>query len=69
LRTIFLSEKIVPKMSFASSWALSRAGRARAGPRSGARVLPPDAVLEVEMGLVEVPDEEMGRSCRAQRRE
>ncbi len=60
---------MVPKMSLASSWALSRAGRARAGPRSGARMLPPDALLEVEIGLVEVPDEDIGRSCRAQRRE
>jgi hypothetical protein len=32
-------------------------------------VLLPDAVLEVEMGRLEAPDPEMGRSCRAQRRE
>lgn len=67
--TMFRREKIVPKMSFASSWALRRAGRARAGPRSGASVLPPDAVEEVEIGRVETPEEEIGRSCRAQRRE
>lgn len=59
----------MPKMSFASSWAERRAGRARAGPKSGAaRVLPPDVVEEVEMGR-EMLEAEMGRSCRAQRRE
>ena len=36
LRTIFRREKIVPKMSFASSLAERRVGRERAGPVSGA---------------------------------
>jgi len=61
-RTIFLREKMVPKISFASSWALRRAGRARAGPRSGTSVFPPDAVLDVEMGRLDAAEEEMGRS-------
>ena len=47
--TIFRNENIVPKMSFASSCALSRTGRALAGPRSGTGPLL--AALESEMGL------------------
>jgi hypothetical protein len=63
-RTIFRNEKIVPKMSFASSWALNRVGRALADPISGAA--PWLAALEPEMGLVDVPLEEIGLSCLAQ---
>lgn len=69
LRTMLRNEKIVPKISFASSWAERRAGRARAGPMSagGTRVVVVDVLEEVEMGR---PEEERGRSgCRAQRRE
>tara|TARA_R110002060_G_scaffold76174_3_gene86356 strand:- start:221 stop:454 length:234 start_codon:yes stop_codon:yes gene_type:complete len=77
---MFRSEKIVPKMSFASSCAERRVGRARAGPRLGSvtvvvefwdcgtRVVVLEVVLDVEMGRP--PEEERGRSgCRAQRRE
>jgi hypothetical protein len=46
-RTIFRSEKIVPKISFASSSALSLAGRGRPGPLSGSPAL---AVLEPDCG-------------------
>ena len=72
LRTMLRNEKIVPKISFASSWAERRAGRARAGPKSGAASVWPEEVDVVEMGRVEdgfVPKREEGRSCRAQRRE
>lgn len=73
LRTMFRREKIVPKMSFASSWAERRAGRARAGPRSGTASVCPEEVVEVERGRAVdkevVPGIEVGRSCRAQRRE
>lgn len=77
---MFRNENIVPKMSFASSWAESRVGRARAGPvrgsvgawvggrELGARVVVLDVAdeVEVEMGRAL----ERGRSgCRAQRRE
>jgi hypothetical protein len=48
LRTIFRSEKMVPKISFASSCAERRAGRARAGPRSTERAAL--ASLVEEMG-------------------
>jgi hypothetical protein len=59
-RTILRSENIVPKMSFASSFALSRAGRALAAPVSvmaGLLVL-----LEPEIGLPCTPPEDIGRS-------
>src|SRR5436190_5532187 len=49
LRTIFRNEKIVPKMSFASSCALNFVGLALAGPKfAGAPVL---AKLDSEVGL------------------
>jgi hypothetical protein len=52
-------------MSFASSWALNRAGRALAGPRSGGAPLL--VALEPEMGRMDVPPPpEIGRSCLAQ---
>jgi hypothetical protein len=67
LRTIFRNEKIVPKMSFASSCADKRAGRARAGPASGAsagaRFVGLLLLLDVEMGLAGVRD--VGRFCCA----
>lgn len=63
-RTMFRSENIVPKMSFASSCALNRAGRALAGPRSGGAPLL--VALASEMGRMEVPPPEIGRSCLAQ---
>ena len=62
-RTIFRSENIVPNMSFASSFALSRAGRDLAAPVSviaGLLVL-----LEPEIGLPCTPPEDIGRSCAA----
>lgn len=60
-RAIFRKEKIVPKMSLASSWALSRAGRALAGPRS--TTTPLLVPLESDTGLVfEVAVEEVGLS-------
>ena len=64
LRTMFRRENIVPNMSFASSFALSRAGRDLAGPVSvmvGLLVL-----LDPEIGLPCVPPEDIGRSCAAQ---
>ena len=63
-RTMFRSENMVPKMSFASSCALNRAGRALAGPRSGGAPLL--VALEPEMSRVDVPPPEIGRSCLAQ---
>lgn len=68
-RTMFRNEKIVPKISFSSSWAERRAGRARAGPESGvsagARFVGLLVLEEVEMGREGVRDD--GRSCcRAQ---
>lgn len=65
-RTIFRNENIVPNMSFASSCALNRAGRALAGPRSGG--MPLLATLESEIGLddFDAPLDDKGRSCRAQ---
>ena len=69
---MFRSEKIVPKISFASSCAERRAGRARAGPRSGAASVWPEEVEVVEIGRAVdevVPEREEGRSCRAHRRE
>ena len=51
-------------MSFASSWALNRAGRALAGPISA--VAPLLAALESEIGLAGVPPEDIGLSCLAQ---
>jgi hypothetical protein len=51
--TIFLNEKIVPNINFASSCALNLAGLALAGPRSGAGALMAEAltVLAPEIGL------------------
>jgi hypothetical protein len=63
LRTMFRSEKIVPNMSFASSLALSRAGRARAGPLSVMGVVL--MVPEPESGLACAPPD-MGLSWAAQ---
>lgn len=72
LRTMLRKLKTVPKMSFASSLALSLPGRGRAGPREGAaRVLGSvaevceigrveDAVVEVVVLMME--EEERGRS-------
>jgi len=66
---MFLSEKMVPKINFASSCALNLAGRALPGPRSGAPLVL-DAALAPEMGrLAEGELEERGRSERAQSRE
>lgn len=64
---MFRSENIVPNTSFASSFALKRAGRARAGPRSiGAAFME----LESEIGRPFAwpgPAIELGFSgCRAQ---
>lgn len=58
---------MVPKMSFASSWALRRAGRARAGPRSGgaAPLLAGGPEPEIGRGVGSTPADR-GRSCRAQ---
>lgn len=67
-RTIFRRENIVPKMSFASSWALSRVGRALAGPRSAA-IVPLLAMLGSEIGRAGVPPVETGLSCLAHNRE
>jgi hypothetical protein len=71
LRTIFRNEKIVPKMSLASSCAERRVDR-RGGFSSlvGASVMGAEDELEVEIGLEGGGPEEIGRSgCRAQRRE
>lgn len=46
-RTMFRREKIVPKISLASSWADRRAGRARAGPLSSTATL---VVLVFDVG-------------------
>jgi len=65
LRTIFRSENMVPNINFASSCALSLAGRALAGPRSviaGALL----AALESERGRAAIPLDDTGRSCLAQ---
>jgi hypothetical protein len=62
-RTMFRIENMVPKISFASSCALSRAGRALAGPTSGAAAVL--ATLEPDMGLVDAPLDDIGRSCLA----
>ena len=53
-------------MSFASSCALNRVGRALAGPISGVPLL---AALESDMGRAGAPPEDIGWSCLAQRRE
>ncbi len=62
--TIFRSENMVPKISFASSCAESLAGRARAGPRSGVgtRVLGFEVLEEVDRGRPDagVPADERG---------
>jgi hypothetical protein len=61
---MFRRENIVPNMSFASSFALSRAGRCLAAPVSvmaGLLIL-----LEPELGLPCTPPEDIGRSCAAQ---
>lgn len=60
---MFRSENIVPNMSFASSFALSRAGRGREAVVSviaGLLVL-----LEPDIGLPCPPPEDIGRSCAA----
>lgn len=62
---MFRNENMVPKINFASSCALNLAGRALAGPRSGATG-PLLAALESERGRAAVPLDEIGRSCRAQ---
>jgi hypothetical protein len=62
---MFRSENIVPKMSFASSCALKRVGRALAGPISVIGGLLVE--LDPEIGLVDAPLS--GRSCLAQSRE
>ena len=56
---------MVPNINFASSCALNLAGRALAGPRSGAAG-PLLAALEPERGRAGVPDDDRGRSCLAQ---
>jgi len=56
---------MVPKINFASSCALSLAGRALAGPRSGAAG-PVLAALEPERGRAAVPLDDIGLSCLAQ---
>jgi hypothetical protein len=64
LRTMFRRENIVPNMSFASSFALSRAGRDLAGPESV--IIGLLLLLEPEIGLPCAPPEDVGRSCAAQ---
>lgn len=58
---------MVPNISFASSCALSRVGRALAGPRSGGGPLL--ETLDPDIGLADVPPEDIGLSCRAYSRE
>jgi hypothetical protein len=61
---MFRSENIVPNMSFASSFALSRAGRALAGPASVMGGLLVE--LEPEIGLAWAAPDDMGLSGVAQ---
>jgi hypothetical protein len=65
LRTIFRSENMVPKMSFASSWALSRAGRALAGPKSGCIPALAKLISEVGCAFFVAPADDGGLSCDA----
>lgn len=61
---MFRSEKMVPNMSFASSFALSRAGRALAGPVSVMAGLLVE--LDPEIGLACAPPDDIGLSDVAQ---